>query len=124
MGVVRLGTSDAEFGCVAGFLRRRRSRRAAPAARLEIAFARPLIAANGRWGAFGGVRHGVLQLVKVVTAFTVGHSITLIVGALGWLRLSSQPVEILIALSIFVSAIHALRPCFVGREPVGWRNGR
>ena len=67
----------------------------------------PLIAANGRWGAFGGVRHGVLQLLKVVTAFTVGHSITLIVGALGWLRLSSQPVETLIALSIFVSAIHA-----------------
>ena len=78
----------------------------------------PLIAAKGRWGAFGGVRHGVLQLVKVVTAFTVGHSITLIVGALGWLRLSSQPVETLIALSIFVSAIHALRPCFAGREPL------
>lgn len=78
----------------------------------------PLIAANGRWGAFGGVRHGVLQLVKVVTAFTVGHSITLIAGTLGWLRLSSQPVETLIALSIFVSAIHALRPWFAGREPV------
>ena len=78
----------------------------------------PLLAANGRWGAFGGVRHGVLQLVKVVTAFTVGHSITLIAGTLGWLRLSSQPVETLIALSIFVSAIHALRPWFAGREPV------
>jgi hypothetical protein len=78
----------------------------------------PLIAAKGRWGAFGGVRHGVLQLVRVVTAFTVGHSITLIVGTLGWLRLSSRPVETLIALSIFVSAIHALRPWFAGREPV------
>ena len=34
------------------------------------------------------------------------------------MRLSSPPVEILIAFSIFVSAIHALRPRFAGREPV------
>jgi hypothetical protein len=69
-----------------------------------------------RWGRFGGVRHSLGQLLKVVTAFTAGHSITLLAGALGWLRLPGQPVEILIAVSILVSAGHALRPLFPGRE--------
>jgi hypothetical protein len=38
------------------------------------------------------------------------------VGALGWVRLPSQPVEVLIAVSILVSALHAIRPLFPGRE--------
>ena len=76
----------------------------------------PLLA-NGRyWGAFGGVRHTAKGLIGVVSAFTVGHSITLIGGAFfGW-KLPSQPVEIGIAISIFISSIHAWRPLFNGRE--------
>lgn len=69
-----------------------------------------------RWGRFGGWRYGLGQLLRVVTAFTLGHSLTLLAGALGWLRLPGQPVEILIAGSILVSAGHALRPLFPGRE--------
>lgn len=77
----------------------------------------PLLLTKGRrWGRFGGVRYSLLRLLKVVTVFTVGHSLTLLAGALGWLRLPSQPVEILIAVSILVSAAHALRPLFPGRE--------
>jgi hypothetical protein len=77
----------------------------------------PLLLTKGRrWGRFGGVRYGLMQLLKVVTAFTLGHSMTLLAGALGWLRLPGQPVEILIAVSILVSARHALRPLFPGRE--------
>jgi hypothetical protein len=77
----------------------------------------PLLLTKGRrWGRFGGVRYSLIRLLKVVTAFTVGHSITLLAGALGWLRLPGQPVEILIAVSILVSAAHALRPLFPGRE--------
>jgi hypothetical protein len=51
-----------------------------------------------------------------VTAFTVGHSITLVFGALGWARLPGAVVESAIALSILVSAVHALVPIFSGRE--------
>lgn len=69
-----------------------------------------------RWGPFGGVSYSLLRLLTIVTAFTVGHSITLLAGSLGWVRLPSQPVEILIALSILVSAVHAVRPLFPGRE--------
>jgi hypothetical protein len=76
----------------------------------------PLIARAGRWAEFGGVRHTAEGLAAVVSAFTVGHSITLIGGAFfGW-KLPSQPVEIGIATSIFISSIHAWRPIFQGRE--------
>ena len=76
----------------------------------------PLIVRARRWGGFGGTRYSVIRLLKIVTAFTTGHSITLLLGSVGWLRLPSQPVEILIAVSILVSAVHAVRPLFPGRE--------
>ncbi|RYF77183.1 MAG: HupE/UreJ family protein [Cytophagaceae bacterium] len=76
----------------------------------------PLLVNGSRWGRFGGVRYSLRRLLLIVTAFTVGHSVTLLIGALGWVRLPSQPVEILIAVSILVSAVHAFRPLFPGRE--------
>ena len=76
----------------------------------------PLIARAGRWRDYGGLRFTVRRLAAVVTAFTIGHSLTLIGGAfLGW-QLPTRPVEILIAVSILISAIHAARPLFPGRE--------
>ncbi|WP_324679223.1 HupE/UreJ family protein [Hymenobacter sp. GOD-10R] len=76
----------------------------------------PLLIVGGRWSKFGGVRYSLGRLMLIVTAFTLGHSLTLLLGALGWVRLPSQPVEVLIALSILVSAAHAARPLFAGRE--------
>ena len=75
-----------------------------------------LLVQQKRWGGFGGVKYSLTRLLKIVTAFTIGHSITLLIGALGWLKLPQQPVEILIAISILVSAIHAVFPIFAGRE--------
>ncbi len=76
-----------------------------------------MLVTNGKqWGGFGGIRYSITRLLKIVTAFTIGHSITLLTGALGWLKLPGQPVEILIAFSILVSAIHAIRPIFPGKE--------
>jgi hypothetical protein len=54
--------------------------------------------------------------LKIVTAFTLGHSITLALAAYGVVHLPSHPVEVLIAVSILLSAIHALRPIFPGKE--------
>lgn len=72
---------------------------------------------NGRqWGKYGGLNYSVSRLLKIVTAFTIGHSITLLIGALGWVHLPTQPVEILIAISILVSAVHAIYPIFPGKE--------
>jgi hypothetical protein len=45
----------------------------------------PLIARDRRWCEYGGLRFTLRRLAGVVTAFTVGHSITLIGGAaFGW----------------------------------------
>ena len=78
----------------------------------------PLFASRSRWDGAGSIRQSLLQILRVVTAFTIGHSATLALGAWGLMSLPSRAVEVLIALSILVSAIHALRPLFPGREPV------
>lgn len=75
-----------------------------------------LTARNNRWTNFGGFRYSIARLFQTVTAFTVGHSITLLIGALGWLRLPAQPIEVLIAGSILISTVHAVRPVFPGKE--------
>lgn len=76
----------------------------------------PLLAGKARWKGFGGWRKSFSKLLKIVTAFTIGHSLTLFIGAVGWVNFPSQPIEVLIAFSILVSAIHAIRPCFPERE--------
>jgi len=83
---------------------------------LALILPAPLVAAGGRWGGFGGGQTALRRIVKIVTAFTLGHSITLVLGALGWARLPGAVVESAIALSILVSAVHALVPIFRGRE--------
>ena len=75
-----------------------------------------LTACAGRWGPAAPVRQSIWRLLKVVTGFTIGHSCTLVAGSLGWFHVPEQPIEVLIAVSILVSAIHALRPVFPGRE--------
>lgn len=76
----------------------------------------PLLHQNKRWTSFAGIRLGMTQLLRVVTAFTIGHSLTLMAGALEWIPGTSQWIEMLIACSILVSAVHAIRPLFPGRE--------
>jgi hypothetical protein len=77
-----------------------------------------LLARDGRWGGYAGTRHLAVYLAKVVTAFTLGHSTTLMLGAAGAVKVPEQPVEFAIAASILVSALHAWRPIFPRRE--GW----
>jgi hypothetical protein len=83
---------------------------------LALLLPAPLMVIGSRWAGFAGVRQSLLRILKVVTAFTVGHSITLALAALGLVHVPSRPIEVLIAVSIFVSAAHALRPLFPGRE--------
>src|SRR4051812_2116462 len=83
---------------------------------LALLLPAPLVAAGGRWGGYAGGGMALRRIVKIVTAFTLGHSLTLVFGALGWARLPGALVEAAIAVSIFVSAVHALVPIFRGRE--------
>jgi hydrogenase/urease accessory protein HupE len=52
---------------------------------------------------------GRRQLLWTITAFTLGHSVTLSLAVLGWVRIPSAPVEALIALSILVLAVELTR---------------
>ena len=83
---------------------------------LALILPAPLLASGWRWGGYAGWQTAFRRIVKVVTAFTLGHSITLVFGALGWVRLPGVLVESAIAFSILVSAVHALVPIFRGRE--------
>ena len=51
-----------------------------------------------------------LALLRTVTAFTIGHSITLMLATFGWTQASPTWVEPVIALSIAVTALLNLRP--------------
>ena len=70
----------------------------------------PLLARGRRWQRRDDVRRSGVRVVHVVTAFAVGHSCTLALGALGWVDLPTRLVESGIALSVLVSAVHAVRP--------------
>jgi hydrogenase/urease accessory protein HupE len=68
------------------------------------------------------ITRGSWRLIKTVTAFTVAHSITLSLAALGVVHVPSAPVEAVIALSIvFVAAeiVHSRqgRPGLTERAP-------
>jgi len=54
----------------------------------------------------GGTPRG---LIKTITGFTIGHSITLALGAFGLVNLPSRLVESCIALSIAYVALHNIR---------------
>jgi hypothetical protein len=76
----------------------------------------PLVVRGRHWRRRDSARESFMRVVHVVTAFAIGHSITLALAALGVVHPPSQVVESLIAVSIFVSAIHALRPLIPGGE--------
>jgi hydrogenase/urease accessory protein HupE len=49
-------------------------------------------------------------LLWTVTAFTLAHSVTLVVAALGWMTFPTRAVEAVIALSILLLAVELSRP--------------
>lgn len=75
-----------------------------------------LLVRNKKWTVYGGLRYSVFRLLKIITAFTIGHSITLLIGVLGFVSIPTQLIEVAIAISILVSAIHAITPLFYGKE--------
>ena len=75
-----------------------------------------LVTNRKQWGQFGGVGYSLVRIFKIITAFTAGHSVTLLIGATGFISFPGRPIEVLIALSILISAIHAYKPIFPGKE--------
>jgi HupE / UreJ protein len=72
-------------------------------------------AAARRWQAAEHFRAAFIDVLKVVTAFTLAHSITLSLAALGVIELPSRWVESVIAASIVVAALNNVWPRVIGR---------
>ena len=76
-----------------------------------------LVRRDGRWQPVAIARPAVLNILKIVTAFTVAHSITLSLSALGLVHLPSRLVESAIAASVVLAAFNNLVPIVAER---GW----
>ena len=74
-----------------------------------------LVRRAGRWIPVTTLRSALLSVLAVVTAFTLSHSITLTLAALGVLGLPSRLVESGIALSVMLAALNNIFP-FVTRR--------
>lgn len=65
---------------------------------------------GSRWVAVKEFRAALVAVVKIVTAFTLAHSITLSLAVLGVIALPSRLVESAIAVSVIAAALNNLRP--------------
>lgn len=83
-----------------------------------MALALPSVLArrDGHWEPVASWRKGLIQIVTIVTFFTIAHSITLSLAALDVVRLPSRLVESVIAGSIAVAAAANLMPRLEVRE--------
>ena len=63
-----------------------------------------------RWRGVASFRQALVEVLWVVTAFTVAHSITLSLAALGLISLPSRLVESAIAASVVLAAANNLKP--------------
>lgn len=77
----------------------------------------PLARAGGDWWPRPGLGRAAREVLKVVTAFTVAHSLTLALAFFGVVSFPARWVETAIALSVFAAAWNNLRPFLPGR---GW----
>lgn len=64
------------------------------------------------------LRGAFIDVLKVVTAFTLAHSLTLTLASLSLISLPSRFVESAIAASVILAAVNNLYPLFRGRRPV------
>lgn len=83
---------------------------------LALIFPSVLLRRQGRWAPVPGFRPALMNLVAIVTSFTVAHSVTLSLAALGVVRLPERPVEAIIALSIAAAAAYNIYRPFDVRE--------
>ncbi len=68
------------------------------------------------WQPSAGFLPSLWRVVKLATMFTLAHSITLSLAGLGVFELPSRPVEVIIALSIILAALHNFWPRWANKE--------
>jgi hypothetical protein len=71
---------------------------------------------RAQWRAVERPRAALADVLKIVTAFTLAHSITLSLAALGLVSLPSRWVETAIALSVLLAALNNVLPVARGKR--------
>ncbi len=71
---------------------------------------------RGVWEPSASFTSSLWRVLKIVTMFTVAHSITLAIGGFEVLELSPRLVESIIAISIAIAALHNIRPIWANKE--------
>lgn len=90
---------------------------------LPAVLVRSPAAARG-WVGAPSFRHAFRDVFRIVTAFTVAHSITLTLAALGVVSLPSRLTESAIAASVVLAALNNVRPVVVdGRAALAFAFG-
>lgn len=69
-----------------------------------------------KWQAVTAFKPAFWSVLKIVTAFTLAHSITLTMATLGFISLPSRWVESIIAASVVVAALNNIYPLFRERR--------
>lgn len=75
----------------------------------------PLLRTDAGWSRREGLGAAEREVLKVVTAFTLAHSLTLALATFGVVSPPARLVEVAIALSVFAAAWNNLRPFLPGR---------
>ena len=75
-----------------------------------------LLAGVSNWKPVESFKPAFIYIVKIVTFFTIAHTITLSLAALEIVTLPSRIVESIIALSIALAAINNIYPLFKGND--------
>jgi len=83
---------------------------------LMLLLVAPLAARGRHWSATRPFRETLKHTTFVITAFTIGHTVTLVLGSTGLVVAPEQAVEVAVALTIAVAAIHTWRPLFAHAE--------
>ncbi len=74
-----------------------------------------LVRLSGEWRPLQSPRQGFARILVIVTAFTVAHSITLSLSALGWVVPASRWIEPVIAASVLMAALNNVWPWVTAR---------
>lgn len=75
-----------------------------------------LVWVHRRWQPAQRFHEAFVDVLKIVTSFTVAHSITLSLATLGFVSLPSRLVESTIAASVVLAALNNVFPVFHGRR--------
>jgi len=71
-----------------------------------------LLYRNKQWEPIPSISAALINIIRIVTIFTISHSITLVLAVLGWVEVPTALVEAIIAGSIIVVALNNIFPLF------------